>query len=112
MRNYSNIISFPGLGIGEFTVNNVAFSVFGIDIAWYGIIITAGMIIAFCYASWRAVKYEKIKFDDMLDYAIWIILCGVSRSEAVLCYNGRLALYPEADICPARRRTCHIRRAR
>ncbi len=77
MRNYSNIISFPGLGIGEFTVNNVAFSVFGIDIAWYGIIITAGMIIAFCYASWRAVKYEKIKFDDMLDYAIWIILCGV-----------------------------------
>ena len=77
MRSYSNTISFPGLGIGEFTVNNVAFSVFGIDIAWYGIIITVGMIVAFCYASWRAVKYEKIKFDDMLDYAIWIILCGV-----------------------------------
>ena len=35
MRSYSNTISFPGLGIGEFTVNNVAFSVFGIDIAWY-----------------------------------------------------------------------------
>lgn len=25
------------------------------------------------------------------------------RCKTVLCYNGRFALYPEADICPARR---------
>ena len=48
MINHETIISFPGLGIGEFSVNSVAFSVFDISIAWYGIIIVLGMIAAFC----------------------------------------------------------------
>lgn len=82
MSSITNIISFPGLGIGEFKVNNVAFSVFGLDIAWYGIIITAGMIAAFLYASWRAVKFEGQKFDDMLDYAIYCIIFGVIGARA------------------------------
>lgn len=82
MSSITNIISFPGLGIGEFKVNNVAFSVFGLDIAWYGIIITAGMIAAFLYASWRAVKFEGQKFDDMLDYAIFCIIFGVIGARA------------------------------
>lgn len=82
MSSITNIISFPGLGIGEFKVNNVAFSVFGLDIAWYGIIITAGMIAAFLYASWRAVKFEGQKFVDMLDYAIYCIIFGVIGARA------------------------------
>ena len=82
MSSITNIISFPGLGIGEFKVNNVAFSVFGLNIAWYGIIITAGMIAAFLYASWRAVKFEGQKFDDMLDYAIYCIIFGVIGARA------------------------------
>ena len=61
MRSYSNTISFPGLGIGEFTVNNVAFSVFGIDIAWYGIIITVGMIVAFWLCVMESGKIRKNK---------------------------------------------------
>ena len=48
-------LSFPGLGIGEFSVNSVAFSfdLFGetIDIAWYAVIITFGMICVFSYFS-------------------------------------------------------------
>lgn len=90
MRNYSTIISFPGLGIGEFEVNNVAFSVFGLDIAWYGLIITVGMILAFVYASWRAVKHEYAKFDDMLDYAIYLIISGVigARAYYVIMHGG------------------------
>ena len=41
-----NEIGFLKAGIGPFEINRVAFSVFGIDIYWYAIIITAGMISA------------------------------------------------------------------
>ena len=69
-------VSFPGLGIGEFTVSRVAFSIFGKDIFWYGVIIGIGVIAAFLHAYWRS-KEEKVKFDDLLDLAIFIILFGV-----------------------------------
>lgn len=69
-------ISFPGLGIGEFTVNSVAFSVFGFDIAWYALIITCGMVACVTYVSWRAKK-RGISYDHILDLAIFTILFGV-----------------------------------
>ena len=68
-----NIISFPGLGIGEFTVNPVAFSVFGYDIMWYGIIITLAMVVGF-FVALRNSKIEGIKTDDVLDLAIFLII--------------------------------------
>ena len=69
-------ISFPGLGIDPFKIDSVAFSVFGIDIAWYGVFITLGMVLAFFYCMNRA-KYEGIKSDDMIDLAILLIVMGV-----------------------------------
>ena len=69
-------IAFPGLGIGEFTVSRVAFSLFGKDIYWYGVIISIGMVMAFLHAYWRS-KEEKVKKDDLLDLTIFIILFGV-----------------------------------
>ena len=36
-------LSFPGLGIEPFHIDKVAFSVFGRDVAWYGLLITCGM---------------------------------------------------------------------
>ena len=54
-----NIISFPGLGIGEFKLDPVAFTLFGRDVMWYGVIITFGIICAFMLANWRA-KYERV----------------------------------------------------
>ncbi len=74
-------ISFPGLGIDPFEINNVAFTVFGIDIYWYGIIITFGMICAVAYAIWRA-KQIGIGFDQMTDMAIFTILFGVVGARA------------------------------
>ena len=38
-----HVIAFPGLGL-EFTINRVAFTVFGKEIYWYGIIICVGFI--------------------------------------------------------------------
>ena len=69
-------ISFPGLGIGEFTVDNVAFEIFGVTIAWYALIITCGMIAAVVYAALMAKKIGII-LDDVIDYALWTIPLGV-----------------------------------
>ena len=41
---YETKLSFPGLGIGEFTVDSEAFSLFGAPIAWYALIICLGKI--------------------------------------------------------------------
>lgn len=69
-------ISFPGLGIGEFTIHSVAFTLFGKDIMWYGILICIGMILAYLYAYSRA-KFEGIKTDDLLDLGFFVILFGI-----------------------------------
>ncbi len=69
-------VSFPGLGIGEFTMDRVAFSIFGKPIYWYGVIILMGMIAAFLHAYLRT-KQEGITTDDILDIGLWTVLCGV-----------------------------------
>ncbi len=69
-------VSFPGLGIGEFTMNKVAFSIGNIDVHWYGIIITLGIVLAVLYVIWRG-KYEGISSDDVLDYTIWTVMSGI-----------------------------------
>ncbi len=77
-------ISFPGLGIDPFTVNPVAFTIplfGGIEVRWYGLIITIGIILAFTYASYRA-KQEGIIFDSVLDIAIFTIIFGVIGARA------------------------------
>ena len=68
-----NIIGFPGFGIGPFAINPVAFSVFGFDIVWYGMILTLGIVCGILYAFWRAVKSEGISTDAMMDIAIFAI---------------------------------------
>ena len=69
-------VSFPGLGIGEFTLDSVAFTVFGVSIAWYAIFITCGMILAVIYTI-RMAKKIGITSEDVLDYAIWTIPIGI-----------------------------------
>lgn len=69
-------ISFPGLGIEPFHMDRAAFSVFGHDIMWYGIIIALGMVLAYIYASGRA-KYEGVKSDDLVDIGLGIIIFGI-----------------------------------
>lgn len=69
-------VSFPGLGIDEVTFSRVAFSVFGKDIYWYGVIIVLGVAAAVLHAYLRS-KREGIKVDDLLDLTIFIVLFGV-----------------------------------
>lgn len=70
-------VSFPGLGIEPFHIDKVAFSVFGKDIAWYGILITLGMIIAVSYAAFKLSKYEGLSSDDVTDLGLTVIVFGV-----------------------------------
>ena len=74
-------LSFPGLGIGPFHIDRVAFSVFGRDVAWYGILITCGMILAVLTAV-RLAKKEGISVDDITDFAFIVILIGVIGARA------------------------------
>ena len=70
-------ISFPGLGIGEFRLDSVAFSIGSVEIAWYALIITVGIIAAVAYTMWRA-KQVGIKYDEILDFAIFVVPSGLT----------------------------------
>lgn len=101
-------ISFPDFNIGEFIVESVAFSIGNIDIAWYALIITVGMIAAVCYVAYRA-KAIGLSFDDVIDYPLFAIPIGVvgarlyyvmskpesfdSFSEILNIRSGGLAIY-------------------
>ena len=99
-------ISFPGLGIGEFEVNSTAISadhlqifqkIFGEDwdgIAWYGIIIMVGILLAAFYGLWRA-KQEGISSDDMLDIILVAVIVSVlgARIYYVVFYGGYESFY-------------------
>ena len=102
----STTISFPGLGIGEFEVNSTAISsehlgflkgLYGESwsgIAWYGIIIVVGILLAATYALWRS-KQEGITSDDMLDVILVAVIVSVigARVYYVLFYGGCTSFY-------------------
>ncbi len=69
-------ISFPGIGIDWFALDKVAFSIGGLSVRWYGIIITLGIVCGVLYAMFRA-KHEGISSEDVLDFAIWVVLLAV-----------------------------------
>ncbi len=71
-----SVISFPGFGIGEFTVNSQAFEIFGVSIAWYALIITIGMIAAVTYVVFQSKKIG-ITFEDVIDFALFTIPIGI-----------------------------------
>ena len=69
-------LSFPGLGIGEFSVKSEAFSILGAPIAWYALIIMTGIIAAVLYTMWRAKK-AGVSSDHIIDYALFVVPSGI-----------------------------------
>ncbi|MDE5654377.1 MAG: prolipoprotein diacylglyceryl transferase, partial [Clostridia bacterium] len=53
-------------------IDRVAFTLFGNEIYWYGIVITLGIILAFCLYLLLAYK-RQIDFDFSLELFIWVI---------------------------------------
>ena len=87
-------MSFPGLGIEPFQVNKIAFTLFGREVAWYGVIICIGLLLAFGYGC-LTTKKEKISMDDYLNMMLLLIPFGIlgARLYHVLMeldyYKGR-----------------------
>ncbi|MDD6154372.1 MAG: prolipoprotein diacylglyceryl transferase [Eubacteriales bacterium] len=59
----------------------IAFSVFGLDIRWYGILIAMAFITAITICYKRAPKHG-IESDDILDLAIWMIPISIIGARA------------------------------
>lgn len=75
----STTVSFPGLGIGEFTINKVAFTIpifGGLEVRWYGIILTLGIIAGFLYALYRS-KFEGVSSDDLIDFTLVTVVLAI-----------------------------------
>lgn len=75
-----NTISFPKLG-WEFNIDPTAFTVFGIDIQWYGLIITLGLLLAIIYCFPR-MKHFGINPDRAIDVVIGGVLGGIVGARA------------------------------
>ncbi len=76
----SQTISFPNLNL-SFEIDRVAFSLFGVDVMWYGVLIGLGMILALIYGIYEAKKIN-LKQDDLLNMAIIAFPCAIVGARA------------------------------
>lgn len=76
-------ISFPNLGI-ELNPSPVAFSVFGKDIYWYGVIIAAGFVLAVVYALARGRQFG-LTDDNILDMLFAAVPTAIVCARAYYC---------------------------
>ncbi|WP_449072881.1 prolipoprotein diacylglyceryl transferase [Ruminococcus sp.] len=75
-----NEITFPKLGI-DLHLDSTAFSIGGLDIQWYGILITLGLVLAMVYAFTQVKKYG-LNPDRVMDCIIGGIIGGVVGARA------------------------------
>ena len=107
MNDFTHVY-FDGLGI-DFELPSVAFSIFGYEIKWYGIVIAFGFALAVLYGGRMAYKW-KMSLDGMTDVLIWGTIFGIicarlyyvvfqwnyysqHLSEIPLIHNGGMAIY-------------------
>lgn len=76
-------IAFPKLGL-TFNVNPVAFKIGDYSIAWYGIIIACGLLLALAYGMKVAKKYN-VTVDDLSDVVIFSVIFGVIGARLYYC---------------------------
>ena len=101
-------VYFDGLGI-DFNLPSVAFSIFGYQIHWYGIVIAFGFALAVLYGGRMAYKW-KMSLDGMTDVLIFGTIFGIicarlyyvafewdyysqHLNEIVAIWNGGIAIY-------------------
>ena len=67
----NNIVTFPALNL-RLNINPVVFSIFGINIYWYGIIIVSSIITAMIVLKILDDKYN-INFNQIIDLLVFLI---------------------------------------
>ena len=73
-------IVFPKLG-WSFHIDPTAFTIFGFEIQWYGIIITLGLILALCYVLPKMKRFG-IDYDRAIDVIISGVIGGIIGARA------------------------------
>ena len=90
----TNVVTFPGLGL-EFTLNRVAFELFGRPVYWYGIIIMSGLLLA-VYLCGRWSGRFGFNEDQLLDLMIFEVPIALIAIRAYyVIFN--LDLYRRGD---------------
>ncbi|MCL2539083.1 MAG: prolipoprotein diacylglyceryl transferase, partial [Oscillospiraceae bacterium] len=72
-------VSFPVLGI-ELTLRRVAFSLFGIEVYWYGLLIALGTVLAVLYAFKKLDEFG-LDQDRVIDVILVGTICAVVGSR-------------------------------
>lgn len=82
------MIEFPNLFSGTISVDRIAFRLVNIDVYWYGIMITIGVVLGFLYAVRRAGRFGMIS-DHVFDVAFVGAVCGFigARAYFVIFHN-------------------------
>ena len=75
-----NQVIFPKLGI-DITINDTAFTLFGLEIKWYGLLITLGMLLAMIYC-FSQMKKDGRDPDRARDAVIGGIIGGLIGARA------------------------------
>ena len=79
MSDFTHVY-FDGLGI-DFNLPSVAFTIFGHQIHWYGLIIAFGFALAVLYGGRGAYKW-KMSLDGMTDVLLWGTIFGIIGARA------------------------------
>ena len=103
-----NTVSFPGLGIGAFTLDSEAFSIGSISVKWYAVCICLGLILAYIYCEKKA-PYFGLDSNNFLDLVLVGVPCGLvgarvgyilmdlnsfdSFGDMIAVWNGGLSIY-------------------
>ncbi len=83
-----NTVTFPMLNL-KLNIDNVAFSIFGIDIYWYAIFIVSAMLIALLILKKRQGLYN-IKYQDIIDLFIYLLpIAIISARLYYVIFNFR-----------------------
>lgn len=86
-------ISFPGLGIDEFTLNKIAISLFDgkITVRWYALFICTGILLAYFYFLYRGKKNENIIEDELINIVLFVVPIAIvgARLLFVLTSNNK-----------------------
>jgi phosphatidylglycerol:prolipoprotein diacylglycerol transferase len=84
-------IYFPNLGISIGKLDRVAFSFFGCNIYWYGILIATGVMLG-ALLLYKEAKRTGQSPDTYLDFMVFGIIMGVvgARSYYLLFHEGSL----------------------
>lgn len=73
-------VNFPGLGL-EFTLNRVAFTLFGMPVYWYGILIALGMLLALVFAFTNNRRFG-VNSNRMVDVIVLTTICAIICGRA------------------------------